>query len=155
MYIVDRKTQENQLIRIVPVETIDFKRLTKKRYAFSWQKLKDEKLIYKLTIAGGEDILGIIWLAEYPAEERLEIKLLAVSIENVGTDKQYERIAGCLIAFTCREAIRRFKNYPAVSLVPKTELKLHYIRKYGMQDAGWQLYLEDQPLIKLVEEYLS
>jgi hypothetical protein len=155
MYIVDRITDERRLVHILPIENDDFKQLTVKRYSFNWKKLKNESVIYKLTLVDDDDILGLIGLVDYPAEERTEIKLLASSAENMGKEKKYERIAGCLIAFAGREAIRKFKNYPALSLIPKTELRQHYIRKYGMVDAGWQLYLEDLPLLNLIKEYLS
>jgi len=60
-----------------------------------------------------------------------------------------------MIAFTGSEAMRKFKSFPALSLMPKTELRQHYINKYGMIDAGWQLYLEDTPLLQVIKEYLS
>jgi DTW domain-containing protein YfiP len=90
----------------------------------------------------------LIALIDFPEEERTEIKLLTVSIENIGKQKQFDRIAGCLIAFAAREAVRKFKKFPALSLIPKTELKQHYISKYNMADAGWQLYLEDIPIVE-------
>ncbi|MEO7212961.1 hypothetical protein [Mucilaginibacter sp.] len=154
MHIILKENNERHVVLVSPIEDVDFKKLTVKRYFFNWKKLKDESSIFKLTLANSKDILGLIALVAHP-EERIEIKLLAVSAENVGKNKQFDRIAGCLIAFAGREAIRKFQNYPALSLIPKTELKQSYIRKYGMIDAGWQLYLEDAPLLRLVKEYLS
>lgn len=155
MYIIARATNELRQVHVLPVENDDFKKLAVKRYWFNWKRLKNGSTIYKLTFTNDDDILGLIALVDYPAEERTEIKLLAVSAENVGRNKQYERIAGCLIAFAGSEAVRKFKNYPALSLIPKTEIKQHYIHKYGMIDAGWQLYLEDIPLLDVIKEYLS
>jgi len=155
MYIIDRITNERHLVHVLPIENDDFKKLTVKRYSFNWKKLRNESVVYKLKLVNGDDILGLIGLVDYPAEERTEIKLLASSAENMGRGKKYERIAGCLIAFAGREAVQKFKNYPALSLIPKTELRQHYISKYGMIDAGWQLYLEDLPLLNLMREYLS
>ncbi len=153
MYIIDQISNEPHLVHILPMENDDFKKLTVKRYSFNWKKLQKDTAIYKLTLVDSTDILGLIGLVDYPAEERTEIKLLALSIENIGRNKRYDRIAGCLIAFAGIGAIRKFKNYPALSLVPKTELRQHYIRKYGMIDAGWQLYLEDVPLLNLIKTY--
>jgi hypothetical protein len=155
MYIIDRTTNEKRLVHVLPIENDDFKKLTVKRYSFNWKKLKNDTTIYKLTFTDSEDILGLIALVDYPAEERTEIKLLAIADENIGRNKQYERIAGCLIAFAGNEAMRKFKQYPALSLIPKTEIRQHYIGKYGMIDAGWQLYLEDTPLLNMIKEYLS
>jgi hypothetical protein len=153
MYIIERATALQRLVDIRPMENDDFKKLNIKRYSFNWKKLKNGNAIYKLTLTDNDDILGLIALMDYPAEERTEIKLLAIAEENIGKNKQYERIAGCMIAFAGLMAVRKFKNYPALSLIPKTELKQHYIHKYGMIDAGWQLYLEDAPLLRLINEY--
>ncbi|MCO5950712.1 hypothetical protein [Mucilaginibacter flavidus] len=147
-------TKEHRLVNVLGVEKNDFNRLTVKRHSFNWKKLKDGFVIYKLSLIGDDDILGVIALKYYPPEERTEIKLLAVSAENKGKNKRYERIAGCLIAFAGREAIRIYGRYPCLSLIPKTELKEHYISKYGMIDGGWQLYLEDAPLFRVINEYL-
>lgn len=154
MYIIERITNEKRLVHVMPIESDDFKKITVRRYSFNWKKLKNESVIYKLTLADRDDILGLIGLVEHPSEERTEIKLLALSAENVGKDKLYDRIAGCLIAFAGNEATQKYKNYRALSLVPKTEIRYHYIRKYGMLDAGWQLYLEDTPLLRVINEYL-
>jgi len=154
MYIIDRITKRHHSVRILLIEKGDFNKLTVKRYSFNWKKLKDGFTIYKLCLMDDEDILGVIALINYPAEERTEIKLLAVSVENKGKDKRYERIAGCLLAFAGREAMRKYDKYPCLSLIPKTELKQHYISKYGMVDGGWQLFLEDMQLIHVINEYL-
>lgn len=155
MYITELIANTNRLVYVREVEDADFKQITVKRYLFNWKKLKDECKIYKLTLIDGEDILGLIALVDCAEEERTEIKLLTSSVENIGREKQYDRIAGCLIAFAGKEAIKKFKNYPALSLIPKTELRQHYITKYKMVDAGWQLYLEDISLLFIIKEYLS
>jgi len=155
MYIVHRITNEKRIAHILPVQKEDFEKLTVSRHSFNWKKLKNVSAMYKLTLAGEDDILGIIALVDHSAEERIEIKLLAVSVENRGRSKQFDRIAGCLIAFAGREAIKKFKNYPSVSLIPKTELKRHYINKYGMIDAGWQLFMDETIILNLISEYLA
>lgn len=45
-------------------------------------------------------------------------------------------------------------GYGCVSLLPKTELKDHYIKKYGMQDAGRQVFLELNLLQQMLEKYI-
>jgi hypothetical protein len=65
----------------------------------------------------------------------------------------YDGIAGCLIAFVGREALRKYADFACISLVPKTELKPYYMGKYGMLDGGWQVYLEGESLINLVTNY--
>ncbi|MCW3105844.1 MAG: hypothetical protein JWQ09_350 [Segetibacter sp.] len=87
------------------------------------------------------------------AEQRIEIKLLSVSAENVGTGKQIDRIAGNLIAFACRMAIKKYGSLAAVSLVPKTLLRSYYVSKYGMEEAGKQIFLFGHSLFKILKEY--
>lgn len=153
MYIIELISKKKALINVRRVQIQDFKKVTVKRYFFNWKSVQDSCEVYKLTLQGNEDILGLIAIVDHPAEERLEIKLLTVSVENAGSQKKYDRIAGCLIGFTCREAIKRYTTYPCVSLTPKTELKSHYINKYGMFDGGRQVYLEDESLINIIKTY--
>jgi len=155
MHIVERAGNKKKLTHIRPVDDKDFKTITVKRYFFYWKKIKSTCPVFKLTLIDSNDILGLIALVDYYEEQRTEIKLLAVSIENLGKEKQFEGTAGCLIAFACKEALLKFENFPCVSLIPKTELKQHYINKYHMIDAGWQLYLEDMPLLNVIKEYLA
>lgn len=154
MYITEIKTNENKLVYISEVDKNDLKRITVKRYLFNWKKLKETSKLYKLALIENDDIMGLIALIDYPDEERTEIKLLSLSLENIGKGKKHDRVAGCLIAFAAREAIMKFKRYPAITLIPKTELRQHYIKKYKMTDGGRQLYLEGIPLFNIVNDYL-
>jgi hypothetical protein len=154
MYIIEVSGGFRKKVVIILVEELDFKILTRKRYFFIWKSLKQSASIYKLLIEGEEDILGVMALIDFPEEKRIEIKLLASSIENQGKNKKYDRVIGCLIAFACRLSKAKYKNYACVSLVPKTELIQHYIKKYHMSNAGWQLYLEGERLNNILNEYL-
>lgn len=64
--------------------------------------------IYTLRIESEDGILGAIGLVDWQDEQRIEIKLLSRSKENIGRQKIYEGIAGCLIAFACRRAILKY-----------------------------------------------
>lgn len=134
-------------------ESDDYKVLVKKRFSFVWKVVRKTAVVYKLQIEGDDDILGALGLVDWPDEQRIEIKLLASSVENIGKDKIYEGIAGCLIAFACRLAVTKYGIRACVSLVPKTELIKHYMEKYYMQHAGRQLYLDGNSLIKILKEY--
>jgi hypothetical protein len=81
--------------------------------------------------------LGAVGLVDWPEEKRIEIKLLAVSAGNIGKQRSYDGIAGCLIAYACRLAVAKYESEACVSLVPKTELVRHYMEKYYMAHAGW------------------
>ncbi len=138
----------------------DMKRLTPKRYSFRWNQLTGTDL-YKLRLVGDADIKGVMSLVDYPDECRVEIKLLAVARENVILKgekgkklKEYDHIAGNLIAFAGRIAISRYSWRACVSLVPKTVLRAHYIAEYGMEDCGYQLFLESKSLYALINRYI-
>jgi len=154
MQITEISTGLKKAIIIKEAWDEDFKALTKKRYSFSWKELKQTVRVYQLQIAGEEDILGVMGVTDVPLEKRIEIKLLASSVENIGKGKTYEGIPGCLIAHACRLAKMGYGELACVSLIPKTALKLHYIKKYMMTDAGWQLYLEGKPLNDIIIKYL-
>ena len=119
----------------------------------SAKQLKEVAKVYKLLIAE-DSILGVMGITDTPEEKRIEIKLLASSVENQGKNKIYEGIAGCLMAYACRIAKIKYGFLACVSLVPKTSLKAHYINKYDMVDAGWQLYLEGEQLDNIIVKYL-
>jgi hypothetical protein len=104
---------------------------TKRFDKFNWNDFKKTE-VYKIRQKNDEIILGLMSITDHsdPATDALEIGLLEVSAENIGTHKLIDRISGCLIAFACREAIKRgHEGY--VFLVPKTGLIDHYIAKYG------------------------
>jgi hypothetical protein len=153
MYIIEVCSGVHKEAIIKAVEPSDFALLTKKRYSFNWQSLKKSTTIYKLTIQGEKDILGVMALIDYPDEYRIEIKLLASALENQGRNKRYDRIAGCMIAFACRLAQSKYWKFACVSLLPKTQLVNHYKQKYCMDWGGQQLYLEGYTLNKLIIEY--
>jgi hypothetical protein len=130
----------------------DYKTITKKRYSFNW---KPEKAgtVYKLTAKGYIDILGLMSLTFFENEQRIEIKLLAVVAEQIGKNKQVDRIAGNLIAFAGRLAYKKYGPMAAISLIPKTELQQHYMNKYGFEQAGISLFMEGSQLINLLNDY--
>lgn len=153
MEILEKISNEKRQAVITEVKDDEFLLLTKRRYSFAWKTLKGKSAVYKLQVEGDDDILGVLALDDYPAELRLEIKLLAVSVENVGSAKKYEGIAGCLIAFTCRKALEMYAAFACVSLIPKTKLRHHYMEKYGMKQAGRQLFLDGFVLQQLIKKF--
>ncbi|MBI4946043.1 MAG: N-acetyltransferase [Bacteroidetes bacterium] len=152
MHIIERITGKRHTVVIEPVVEEDYKTITKRKYFFNWKTEKKHKL-YKLRRGDSDIILGLISMLNEKRESRIEIRLLAVSVENRGKNRQYERIAGTLIGYACREAMKCYGTEGCVSLVPKTELKKHYINQYGMMDAGKQIFLAGLPLLKILNTY--
>lgn len=153
MQIIEVASGLRRAVIIGRVDDADYKVLTKSRYSFSWKAFRKEAVVYKLRIEGSEEILGVMALVEHADECRVEIKLLANSKENIGADKHYDGIAGCLIAFAGRVAVNKFSDDACISLIPKTELKGYYMQKYHMLNAGWQLYLEKESLARVIKKY--
>jgi hypothetical protein len=153
MNITEVSGQKAIPVIVQRIEPTDFKRITKKQFFFRWDQLKADADIYKLTLEDRPVILGLIALVDVPAEYRIEIKLIAVSKENSGRLKKYEGIAGCLIAHAAKIALRKYYGLACVSLTPKTELRSHYIRRYGMTTAGQQVYAEYEVLRELIKTY--
>ena len=110
--------------------------------------------LFKLTLQGESEILGLLALIDFPQEFRVQIHLLCVFRENRGKDKIYEGIAGSLIAFAGRVAVTKYFEQACIFLLPKTELRSHYKSKYGMMDGGPQLFLEGALLNDLIKKYL-
>ncbi|WP_300600846.1 hypothetical protein [Niabella sp.] len=156
MALVEVKTRKKKRVRITPVEDKDYKKLSKGRYYFSWKPFRSLTgvIVYKLQIVDEDEILGVMALVDVSNESRIEIHLLACAKEHVGKHKVYDGIAGHLIAFACRLALKQYGSSACVSLVPKTRLKIHYMRQYGMLDAGWQLFLEGKALSNIILKYL-
>jgi hypothetical protein len=151
MVIVERANGKRHLIKIEPLTDQDNARLTKSRYFFDW-KTEKENETFKLLIRGSNEILGVMSLIEHE-DRRVQINLLAVSKENRGKGKVYEGISGNLIAWACREAVKRFGGDACVSLVPKTRLKNHYKKQYGMLEAGISLFLSDEALLQILKRF--
>jgi hypothetical protein len=155
MYILRVETGENVEVVIEPVIAGDYKCIKKsKRFPdFDWEKEKVNEVV-KIRAKDSDEILGLMSLIDFRAEMWIKINLLQTSAENVGQNKRYERIAGCLIAYACKQAfIRGYDG--TVALQPKTELVKHYMNKYGMQIGGKHLFTELANSAYLVMVYLN
>ncbi|CAN5431528.1 hypothetical protein BH09BAC3_BH09BAC3_07040 [soil metagenome] len=154
MYVIESATNQIKVVEIRALDQADLKKITKSEYFFNWRTAAKESEVYKLTLIGEEDILGLVGLVHIPSEQRVEVKLLASSIKNVGKNKLYKRIPSCMIAFACKEALTKYGDLACVSLLPKTELKAYYIKEFGMRDGGRQVYLEGIELLDLIKKFI-
>jgi len=153
VHIIEVSTGELIEIEISEVVEKDFEIIDEEKYFFDWNEYKGSHKVYKLMISKEPQILGLMALREFQNEYRVEVSLIACSRENYSQSKRYDKIAGCLLAFACREAIKTYGYMAAVSLKPKTVLKEHYQRKYGMKSAGISLFLEGEGMLNLINEY--
>ena len=151
MFVVESRTQERVKVNIAPIELSETKKLDD--FEFDWSK-ETQYETYKLTLASNGQILGLLSFSRIVEELRVEIRLLEISVQNRGKGKKYDRIAGILIAYACKES---FQNgfYGFVSLIPKTRLVKHYEEKYGFQQFGKHLVVELETSELLMNRYLT
>jgi hypothetical protein len=122
-------------------------------FVFSWEA-ESEKEVYKLQLEATGVILGLMAIEDTPQEMRIDINVLEASKANVGQNKIYEGIAGCLIAFACRMAF--LNGYGGfVSLTPKTLLREHYKDIYGFVEMGTKVCSFDENSRLLIKNYLE
>ncbi len=152
MRIIEISTKKEYSVEILPVESDDYKYIKKDRYFFNWKTEKEEE-VYKLRIIGSNDILGLVSIERIPQEWRLHIRLLSVSKENKGKEKQFDNITGNLIAHVAKIAVREYGELACVSLKPKIQIVKHYIEKYNMNATGVTLSIEVPEIIDLINKY--
>jgi hypothetical protein len=152
MVIVEVLTGKTYPIEILPVESRDYKLISKSRYFFDWKEEKNQE-VYKLIIKGQNDILGLVSIERIPSEWRVHIRLLTVSNENVGVNKRFENIAGNLISYVAKIAVADFGELACVSLRSKSSIAKHYIDKYKMNITGMTLSLEVPEIINLINQF--
>lgn len=136
MHIKNVVTGSDSEAVIEPITRIDFRAIKKDKARFNkfnWDNYKDEE-VFKLRLKSNNIILGLICLIDHkdPATNAIEIELLEVSEENIGSGKPFDHIGACLIAFACRESFKRGHD-GFVFLTPKSQLVEHYIKKYGFR----------------------
>jgi hypothetical protein len=138
---------------IVPLQEKDYKVIKSgKRFRFNWNN-EIQNQCFKLILKDSKQIMGLMSLIKFKKELWLKINLLESSEENIGKNKEYDRIAGCLIGYACRLAfIKGFDG--CIALEPKTQLREHYINKYNMKNAGKHLFLEFKDSENVINEYL-
>ena len=154
MFVKD--TSSNELIEceIEQIDELQLKEILKRsNFKFNW-RLEIQFDIHALKIKNTEVTLGLVSLHSIPEEMRIEIRLLESTKENIGRNKKYGRIAGCLIAFACREAFKR-GYFGFVSLIPKTKLINHYIIEYGFKQVGRHLAIDQENSKHLIDKYLD
>ncbi len=152
MIVIDTITGKSHQVKIEPVESGDYKNITKGKYFFDWTEEKDRE-VYKLSIIDSSDILGLVSLERIPSEWRIHIRLLTVSKENKGGDKKYKHIAGNLITYVSKIAVREYAELACVSLKPKGIIAQHYKDQYGMNETGMTLSVEITEIMNLINKY--
>lgn len=132
--------------------------LKKDGWNFNWKKLIDEKnsKTYFLRLIEKQSIEGAIQLKTI--DGMLIMNALEIAPHNIGSkNKKYGYVAGCLIAFACRESFKLESEYKGfLSFVSKTSLIEWYADNYGAIVAlGQRMYIHDTTGIKLIKKFLE
>jgi len=155
-----RDTANNKLVEaeIIIAKTSDMP-LKKDGWNFNWRLLVKEHDAQTFTLRIKEspsNIQGVLHLKT--KNEMLIMDVLEIAPGDIGRkNKQYENVAGSLIAFACRESFKiegAYKGY--LTFVSKTKLIDWYIEKYGAQKAlGQRMFIDPDAGIALIEKYLG
>ena len=126
--------------------------------SFHWKKLNKENntQTFILKVKGNSKIEGVLQLKT--ENDMLIMDVIEVAPHNIGKkNKKYDYVAGCLIAYACRESFKIEGNYRGfLTFVSKTDLIDWYINKYKATQAfGQKMYISPDIGLKLIEKYLS
>ena len=139
-------------ITVEPVRVEDLRNL-EGAWKFDWWTETERAEVFKLIDPGSpKAIYGLIALAR--RQDHVEVTLLETSLENVGSDKRFERIAGCLLAYAVRLSLSLHFD-GCLALESKTDLIDHYEKKYGFSRVGHssRMLLMPGAAARLVAEY--
>ena len=157
IYILDKINGKLIKSEIVPIDirTIPLK---KDGWNFNWRQLSKEEngqTFILRTINSPNQVEGALQLKfEY---DMLVMDALELASHNIGQkNKRYDYVAGCLIAFACRESFKIEGDYKGfLTFVSKTNLIEWYAKKYGAELAlGQRMFIDWGNGEKLIERYL-
>lgn len=156
MKIFSRKGKVHIECQILTI-TKSFVPKKKDGWAFNWLKAYRERpdTIFILIEKQSKQIHGVIQLIE--DEGMLVMELIELAPFNIGSTKQYDNVAGCLIAFGCRQSLKlknAYKGY--LTFVSKTSLiELYATKYYATQTIGARMYIDPISGEKLINKYLK
>ena len=158
VYILDIAADKFIEAEIFPAGRTDMP-LKKEGWSFNWKELimEPDTQTYILRIKEApNDLEGILHLKI--ENGMLIMDVIEIAPHNIGrTRKRYDFVAGCLIAFACRESYRIERDYKGfLTFVSKTKLIDWYIEKYGAEVAfGQRMYIDFDRGLSLIEKYLN
>lgn len=148
----------NKLIEVEIILTSTKTTLKTEGWKFDWNQLVKEKntSTYLLKLKNNpHSIEGLLQLKI--ESDMLILNLIEIAPHNFSSsNKKFDDVAGCLIAFACRESFKIDGNYRGyLTFTSKTNLIEWYKDKYGAtQVLGQQMFIDDVMGLKLIEKYL-
>jgi hypothetical protein len=135
----------------------ELKTINKKtKWNFDWNiEYKDlTREVYKLTITSSPNVIqGLVSLSK--KKGYIEMNLLESAPFNIGKKKNYEGVAGNLVAYCCKVSFQSgFDGY--VAFTAKTQLIIHYQKTLGATHyRNQRMFIESGEAKKLVEKYFK
>ena len=129
-----------------------------KGWNFNWaaKDLSDCK-IYKITLAGQEEIQGLIALTSQPSETAVYVNLAESAPHNLGSDKKYHGVGGHLFAIAANESIKMGFGGFFYMDAKNMELVEHYRKTLGALWIGmphpYRMLVDEESAQKLLEIY--
>jgi len=158
MYIFDKQT--NRLIEAeIVLGTSKEMPVKKNGWNFTWRTIikRKETETYILRLKSNiTSIQGVLHLKKL--EGMLIMDLVEIAPHNIGQkNKRYDYVAGCLIAFACRESFKLESSYKGfVTFESKTCLINWYKENYFAQIAtGQKIFIEPIDGEKLINTFLK
>lgn len=158
VYILDVQNDHLVKAEIVVPEPNEIP-LKKDGWSFNWRELSKEKksrMFILRTIGLNPSVEGALQLKT--ENEMLIMNVLEIAPHNIGRkNKKYDYVAGCLIAFACKESFKLKSTYKGfLTFMAKTSLINWYSTKYGASiGLGQRMYIDSGKGLKLINEYLE
>jgi hypothetical protein len=132
--------------------------LKKDGWSFNWNQLSKNKRVttYILKLMDTPQTIEGVLQVKIEAEMFI-MDLIEIAAHNIGSNKRYELVAGCLISFACRESFKIEGDYKGyLTFIAKTGLIDWYASKYGaIQAMGQRMFITPQKGVQLQEKYLT
>lgn len=156
VYILDKRSNRFIEAEIVVAERKNVP-LKKDGWSFNWKQLvleQNTQTFILKTIELPQSIEGALHLKIESG--MLIMDAVEIAPHNIGREKRYDYVAGCLIAFACRESFKLEGNYKGfLTFVSKTNLIKWYSEKYGATLAlGQWMFIDSEAGEKLINKYL-
>ncbi len=158
MYVLNVEKNQLEEAEIVKA-TLKELPIKKDGWQFDWKKAfrrKNTACYILRTKDESKMVLGLLGLKK--EDEMLIMDLIELAPFNKGKNKKHDYVAGCLIAFACRESFNLESNYKGfLSFMSKTNLIEWYKKKYGAVQAFStnRMFIEPENGIKLIDTYLK
>lgn len=133
--------------------------LKKDGWKFDWNKLIKEKNSETYVLRLKDSTKKIEGILQLKIENGMLIMdVIEIAPHNLGSlNKRFDYVAGCLIAFGCRQSFGLKGPYKGfLTFTSKTNLIELYKSKYGATQAlGERMFIDDINGLKLIKKYLN